>query len=248
MLKPGLQESEAEQGWEAKTLWEDPPTGISQSTGDAVRFARTSLRGKADPCGEFIPTPSVQVRIDRPLRVSDLDRLRSEVNARLGYRSRGAQERRCLKHIVEQELGLEERDSRKGSWQQVNERWVGHGQESKNWQAHMMCYRRLKGIAVAPGPRPRPPTARHSRALSESGVNSGPSKWGLEFQKPRDAKRDASTAIRSPGVGELSGLAIRPGSRGKAPRVCQHRPSSTNGAELPRLGIELHPPGSHSRG
>ena len=147
VLKPGLQESEAEQGWEAKTLWEDPPTGISQSTGDAVRFARTSPRGKADPCGEFIPTPSVQVRIDRPLRVSDLDRLRSEVNARLGYRSRGAQERRCLKHIVEQELGLEERDSRKGSWEKVDERWVGHGQESKNWQAHMMCYRRLKGLA-----------------------------------------------------------------------------------------------------
>ena len=147
MLKPDPQESEPEQGWEVKTLWGDPPTGISQSIGDAFRFAQTSPRVKADPCGERIPPPSVQVRIDRPLRVSDLDRLRSEVNARLGYRSRGAQERRCLKHIVEQELGLEERDSRKGSWEKVDERWVGHGQESKNWRAHMMCYRRLKGLA-----------------------------------------------------------------------------------------------------
>ena len=89
-------------------------------------------------------TPSVELRVYWPLRLSKLREVHRRIKRSL---SRIEPERELLKHIVEQELGLEERDSRKGSWQQVNERWVGHGQESKRWKSHMMCYRRLKGIA-----------------------------------------------------------------------------------------------------
>ena len=106
-----------------------------------------NIRGRFESMFPSIPpidTPSVELRVYWPLRLSKLREVHRRIKRSL---SRIGPERELLKHIVEQELGLEERDSRKGSWQQVNERWVGHGQESKNWQAHMMCYRRLKGLA-----------------------------------------------------------------------------------------------------
>ena len=106
-----------------------------------------NIRGRFESRFQTItpfPTPSVELRVYRPLRLSDLREVHKSITRSL---SRLGPERELLKHIVEQELGLEEHDSRKGSWEKVDERWVGHGQESKNWRAHMMCYRRLKGIA-----------------------------------------------------------------------------------------------------
>ena len=107
----------------------------------------TNIRGRFESRFQTITpfsTPSVELRVCRPLRLSDLRKVHKSITRSL---SRLGPERELLKHIVEQELGLEEHDSRKGSWEKVDERWVGHGQEFKNWQAHMMCYRRLKGLA-----------------------------------------------------------------------------------------------------
>ena len=64
-----------------------------------------------------------------------------------GKDARRERERRLLKRIVEMDMGLQEDDAKRGSWEEVNKRWVQEGEKTKRWRTHMMRYRRLKGRA-----------------------------------------------------------------------------------------------------
>ena len=99
------------------------------------------------PACEPIPTPSVRVRIHWPLRASDVQTLRSAINNHLEYRSRGTPDQQLLGHIVDKELGLNERDTSQRSWEQVKQLWEQYGRKPKKLRALMMCYRRYKGLA-----------------------------------------------------------------------------------------------------